>query len=81
MEPIEQFEHTLMLATAVWAARALRCLDQAGLLDPVARASVHSQLALLAEDAEAVPAGDPILAHLDMLVQILPPPQNGPQPH
>lgn len=81
MDPIEQFEHTLLLATAVWAARALRSLDQAGLLDPVARASIHGQVALLAEDAEAIPEGDPILAHLDMLVGILPPPPNEQLPH
>lgn len=75
MDPVEQFEHSLLLATSVWAARALRCLDQAGLLDLVARQSIHAQLGLLAEDAEAIPAGEPVLAHLDMLVQILPPPQ------
>jgi hypothetical protein len=77
MDPIEQFEHTLMLATAVWSARALRCLDRAGLLDEESRSSIHGQILLLAEDAEAIPEGDPMLAHLDMLVRILPPRPNG----
>lgn len=77
MNPIEQYEHSLLLATSVWTARALHCLDNAGLLDDDSRKSIHGQLAILAHDAQAIPEGDPVLLHLDMLVQILPPPPNG----
>ncbi|HUE80280.1 MAG TPA: hypothetical protein VMN38_11710 [Sphingomicrobium sp.] len=74
MNPIENFEQRLLLAHSMWVAHALRCLDKAGLLDDDARRSIHLHLADLATDAEAIPEGEPVLAHFDLIVQIFPPP-------
>lgn len=77
LTPIEDYENQLLLSTFSLASHALRLLDKNGLLDDQARTVIRSQLMLLSDKAAAVPGGDWVFEHLDVLVQILPPTQRG----
>lgn len=77
MDPIEDFEHQLMLSGFLLASHALRLLDKAGLLDDQAGEVVRQHLRLLSEKLEAAPDSAELSAFLDVLVRVLPPPRSG----
>jgi hypothetical protein len=77
MDPVEDFNHQLLLFAAMVSARSFAALERAGMLSEVDRKSVRGQLGLLEEKCAAITHDEGARVYLDMLVRLLPPLPNG----
>ena len=75
MDPMDEFEHQLVLSSFCLASHSLRLLSNAGLLDEDARAIIRKNLVMLQEKVDAIPDGLclGVQVHLDTLTAVLPP--------